>query len=262
MPTRKLLPILLLCFAGIVGCTTSNTPTVKPVALITGDDYCAAGDAAKISFKGSSGAKILWKAMPEKEELRMFELRDGDLLYLPNQCGVTNIVLVAISDNDGAMATHEIIVGPGPKPDPNPNPNPNPNPGPATGLKKLAIDLANTHITTDRVADGNKLGDAIAKVCANANNYSTPQLFREGVRQACHDALDIKVYDWEPVSAGIANAINNMVQQGKITTVADYAKAWAEVAEGFKSLQHQIQQKVTYNGRNRTSLRLAIQNCG
>jgi len=224
--------VLLLC-----GCPQPLNPKGQPSAIITGDDYCAAGDVARISFKGSAGNKILWKVLPEVEELRFFELRDGGLLYMPKQCGVTSVILVAISDNDGAMATHEIIVGPGPKPDPNPDPNPGPNPGPATGLKALAQQLATQHITTDRVADGKKLGDAIAAVCQNPNQFSNPQELREGIRKACHDALDIKIFDWEPVSTGIANAIGNMVQQGKIKTVQDYAAAYAEVATGFQTLQ-------------------------
>jgi len=241
MRSRKWLNVglVLLLLCAVSSCSMTPVPTATPKAIITAEDYVACGDATKISFRGSTGNKILWRTLPVEEELRMFELRDGDLLYLPNQYGVTNIILVAVSSDDASMAVHAIHVGPGPEPgpDPGPNPQPDPQPGPSSELTKLAKDLAMQHITDNRVADGKALGDAIAEVCQAYSSYASPKEFREGIQAACHKALDLKVYDWAPVSAGIANAISNKVQQGKITTVKDYADAWSQVAAGFQNLQ-------------------------
>jgi len=239
---RRIVLLSVLLFA--IGCPQSAPiPRAEPVATITGDNYCALGDIAAVSFEGSDGARLLWRVLPNDEQRRFFELRGGGLLYIPKQQGVTNVILVAVRNNDVAMATHEIIVSSGPRPDPNPDPNPdpgpdpNPQPNPTTELKALAQKLANQHITTNRVADGKLLGAAIDSVCQNAAQYSTPQEFREAIRVACHAALDIRVFDWQPVSNGIANAIGNLVQQGKIKTTQDYANAYAEVAAGFQTLQ-------------------------
>jgi len=236
--------IICVAIAGsltLLGCHlgTEVPQGTAPIARIAGTEYIGLGGGAvgrgKISFKGSEGAKIIWRVLPEEEELHMYELRDGSLLYMPVQQGVTSVVLVCVRDNDVDMATHTIIVSSGPEPGPGPGPGPGPQP--SGDLAKLAVKLATQHITTDRVANGKKLGAAIDVVCKNYSQFGNPKEFREGIRTAAHEALDIKIFDWEPVSTGVANAINNMVQQGKITTVADYAKAWAEVASGFQNLQ-------------------------
>jgi len=245
---RRIMVVALLC-AFLAGCGLESQPIPQgaPVAKITGTDYIALGDCkqgrGKISFKGSEGKTIKWDVIPPEEKENFFQLAGGDLLYMPVQYGHTTIILGACTSNDLDMAYHTIIVSAGPRPDPDdpvdpdPNPGPGPQPTPASDLAKLAQKLAKEHIKDGRVEQGKALGAAILNVCNNYQSYDTEQAFREQIRLACHEALDMKVFDWEPVSAGVANAIWNQVQQGKIVGVKGLADAYKQVANGLQTLQ-------------------------
>lgn len=250
----RVIAFLLLCSAAFAD---------PPKAVIDGPDSRKPGDVFVVSSASTGEDHHAWKvrikldgnpaakrAMLERraEELRaagwavvapsddsndLFVACDGDKkIVLPTYPGDYSVTL-AVSNADGIdLAEYSLTIEGTPGPGPGPVPDPvDPDPPTPIGLSAQVAAAVGKVVTPETRDEWLRLAEAYERVAGLADAgvltsveqyVSTSQVFDSAIAVATKP-------QWDAIKAGISDQLSSL------STVADYARTWKEIAAGIRT---------------------------
>lgn len=254
----KIAAVLIVLLAG---CDKATVPTLDPVAKISGPAASEPGDLVILKTTGSVGNKYKWLIHPAAIQSKAFAVENGQTLIFASRtpCDAT-FWLIAVADNEVAIAQHELKngggappepPGPGPKPpdpvppkppDPAPPNPPDPAPGDSVGLlRKAAKDLAVKTVPDVYRSRGAAIlakvyTDGAAKIGTGA--YRTTKEAREGIRGAARQEIGWETYlQWETWGNDIAPYAEKVAKLDGQETLRNLQLAYAAIAAGLQEVK-------------------------
>lgn len=219
-----------------------------PVPIIDGPATAEPGDLVVLSAERASGDAMCWVSI-NVDAGRYLEIDNGRrLVFATGKPGRYSFVLVAASLIEGQVvaltARHDVVIGgePDPPPPPPPPPGPEPQPEPLPdGRFKLA---AAAHSWAGQIpaaarSKASALAGAFDSVAAQiaAGVLTDFEQITPAMRSAKDAALGPDAAAWTPFFESLDSKLGQLWDAEQLTTVADMADAFRELATGLRAVQ-------------------------
>jgi hypothetical protein len=193
------------------------------------------GKLVILDVSQSVGNKFKWLVVPETEDFLVID--EGRRAVFSSGVPGEYMFIIACAVDDSVDVVRHIVrvVGIAPPPPP-PDVDPVTPVTPTSALsKQVQIWCAKIQSPT-RSADALKLAGAMEGVAAqiNAGTLTTPYEIVSATAEANRASLGDDLSIWVPFLRNLQDAVESMANDGKLTTPAQHAGVWMEIAKGLR----------------------------
>jgi hypothetical protein len=193
------------------------------------------GKLVILDVSQSTGNKFKWLVVPETEDFLVID--DGRRAVFSSGVPGEYMFIVACAVDDSVDVVRHVVRVTGVAP---PAPQPDIDPVTPESLtsalsKQVQVWCAKIQSPT-RSADALKLAGAMEGVAAqiNAGTLTTPYEIVSATAEANRAALGEDLSTWVPFLRSLQDAVETMANDGKLTTPAQHAVIWMEIAKGLR----------------------------
>jgi len=183
------------------------------------------------------GGSVSWPAPRNDDPSLRFLYEGGKLLVLPSRAGDKYIVLVQAVEND--ERSKELLtfsIGG----DPTPPPPPPPPPPPLSTVVETVKNAVKNTVTANTVASFTSLAAAYTVVAEDitSGKLTTIADIKADTKSRSQSAIGsdaTALSQWTSIlSTSLTPLLNQMSTDGRLTTTAQHAAVWLEIAEGIR----------------------------
>lgn len=241
-PVRLAAAGLLIALA--IGLSAS-VAYADPKAVIEAPANVSQGDLVVLDASKSAGSGYAW-ALTNSDKTYL-PVDDGKRVVFASGATGEYVFVLAVAEGDKAsLAKHKLQVGASPAPGPTPAP-PSPTPGPTpptppspvvlTGLAKFAFDACQPLPPAARIRSI-VVAQALEVVASqiSAGTLTSGSKIAAATKTALAAAYADQTAAWSPVDHAMNNELKRLAMAGKITSAAQLADAYREIANGLRAV--------------------------